>query len=164
MLQPVDGGSPDAPRLQLTLEVRAQVGDPIEIGSSDHRRRRIVPIIGGSFEGRGDLDARGRILPGGSDAQIIHDDGLTEADARYVLETNRGQLVSVRNRGLRHAPPDVMAKLLAGVRVDPSLVYFRTVPTFETAAPELQMLTRSLFVGTGERYPSEVVLWFWRVS
>ena len=163
MLQPVDDGSPDAPRLQLTLEVRAQVADPIDIGSSDHRRRRVVPIIGGSFEGRGDLDARGRVLPGGSDAQIIHDDGLTEADAQYVLETNRGQLVYVRNRGLRHAASDVMAKLLAGIRVDPSLVYFRTVPTFETSAPELQMLTRAIFVGSGERYPSEVVLRFWKV-
>ena len=150
-------------RLQLTLEVRAQVGDPIDIGTHDHRRRRIVPIVGGTFEGRGDLDTRGRILPGGSDAQIIHDDGLTEADAQYVLETDRGQLVYVRNRGLRHAPVDVMEKLLAGVRVDPSLVYFRTVPTFETSAPELQLFTRSIFVGSGERYPTEVVLRFWRV-
>ena len=164
MLQPVDGGSPEALRLLLTLEVRAQVGDPIEIGVSDHRRRRIVPILGGTFEGRGELETRGRILSGGSDAQIIHDDGLTEADAQYVLETDRGQLVYVRNRGLRHASPDVMAKLLAGIRVDPSLVYFRTVPTFETSAPELQMLTRSIFVGSGERYPSEVILRVWRVE
>ena len=164
MLQPVDGESPEALRLQLTLEVRAQVGDPIEIGASDHRRRRIVPILGGTFEGRGELDTRGRILPGGSDAQIIHDDGLTEADAQYVLETDRGQLVYVRNRGLRHASPDVMTKLLAGIRVDPSLVYFRTVPTFETSAPELQMLTRSIFVGSGERYPSEVILRVWKVE
>ena len=123
-----------------------------------------MPIVGGTFEGHGELSIRGRILPGGADTQIIHDDGLTEADAQYVLETDRGELVSVRNRGLRHAPSDVMAKLLAGVRVDPALVYFRSVPTFETSAPELQVLTRSIFVGSGERYPSEVVLWFWRVS
>ncbi len=119
-----------------------------------------MPIIGGTFEGHGDLSVRGRILPGGADAQIIRDDGLTEADAQYVLETDRGAIVYVRNRGLRHAPPDVMAKLLAGVRVDPTLVYFRTVPTFETSASELQVLTRSIFVGSGERYPSEVVLAF----
>ena len=164
MFQPVDNGSPSAPGLRLTLEARAQVGPPIEIGGVDHRRRRIVPIIGGTFEGRGDLAVRGRILPGGSDAQIIHDDGLTEADAQYVLETDRGQLVYVRNRGLRHAPADIMAKLLAGERVDPALVYFRTVPTFETSAPELQFLMRSIFVGSGERYPNEVVLRFWRVA
>ena len=56
-----------------------------------------------------------------------------------------------------------MAKLLAGEAVDPALVYFRTVPTFETAAPGLAWLTRSVFVGVGERYPSEVVVRFWRL-
>jgi uncharacterized protein DUF3237 len=155
---------PDVPRLQLTLEVRAQVGPPIELGAFDHRRHRLVPIVGGTFEGRGDLRVRGRLLPGGADKQIIHDDGLTDADARYVLETDRGELVYVRNRGLRHAPPDVMARLLDGELVDPSLVYFYSVPTFETSAPDLQVLTRSIFIGSGERYPSEVVLLFWRVG
>jgi hypothetical protein len=43
-------------------------------------------------------------------------------------------------------------------------VYFRTVPRFETAAPELQWLVRSVLVGTGERYPSDVVNRFWRVE
>jgi len=35
---------------------------------------------------------------------------------------------------------------------------------FETAAPELQLLVRSIFVGVGERYPGEVVLRFWSVD
>jgi hypothetical protein len=43
-------------------------------------------------------------------------------------------------------------------------VYFRTVPVFETSAPELQWLTRSIFIGTGERYPSEVVIRVWKVE
>jgi hypothetical protein len=58
----------------------------------------------------------------------------------------------------------VTAKLLAGEAVDPSLVYFRSLPKFETSAPELAWLTRSIFVGTGERYPSEVVIRFWKLS
>jgi hypothetical protein len=124
----------------------------------------MVPITGGTFEGRGGLSIRGRIVPGGADSQLIRDDGLTEADARYTLETEEGILIDVRNRGLRHAAPEVMRKLLAGERVDPALVYFKTTPTFQTTAPELQMLTRSIFVGTGERYPNEVVLRFWRVD
>jgi hypothetical protein len=164
MFQPVDAGPAGIPRLQLTLEVRAQVGAPIELGTLDHRRHRIVPIVGGTFEGRGDLRTRGRILPGGADKQVIHDDGLTEADARYVLESDRGELVYVHNRGLRHAPPDVMARLLAGERVDPSLVYFYAVPTFETSSIDLQVLKRSIFIASGERYPTEVVLRFWKVG
>ena len=153
-----------APQLTLALDVRIQVGQPIEIGDVAGGRRRIVPILGGTFEGHGDLATRGRVVPGGADAQLIHPDGLTEANARYTLESDRGQLIYVRNRGLRHAPADVMKKLLAGERVDPSLVYFKTAPTFETAAPDLQMLTRAIFVGVGERYPAEVVLRFWMVD
>ena len=154
----------ETPHLTLTLEVRVQVGEPEEIGLVAGGRRRIVPITGGTFEGRGALAITGRVIPGGADAQLIQPDGLTEADARYTLETDRGQLIHVRNRGLRHAPADVMKKLLAGERVDPSLVYFKTTPTFETAAPELQMLTRAIFVGVGERYPAEVVVRFWKVD
>jgi len=70
----------------------------------------------------------------------------------------------VQNAGMRHAAPAVMEKLLKGETVDSKLVYFRTVPTFETAAPDLQWLTRAVFIGTGERYPSEVVIRFWRVE
>ena len=65
---------------------------------------------------------------------------------------------------MRHAAPDVMEKLLAGQTVDPSLVYFRTVPRFETSAPDLQWLTRAIFVGVGERYPNEVVIRFYRLD
>jgi hypothetical protein len=154
----------DAPRLTLTLEVRAQVGTPVEVAGTGGHRRRMVPIIGGTFEGRGELRVRGRIVAGGADWQLIHEDGLTEADAKYVLESENGATVVVRNRGLRHAAPDVMRRLLAGERVDPALVYFKSTPVFETSAPELQTLVQSIFVGVGERYPDEVVLRFWKVE
>ncbi len=152
------------PRLTLALEVRALVGDPVDVGAVPGGRRRIVPIVGGSFEGRGELAIKGRIVPGGADAQLIREDGLTEADAKYTLESEIGQLIQVRNRGLRHAPAHVMERLLAGERVDPSLVYFRTTPTFLTEVPELQMLTRWIFVGAGERHPNEVLLRFFKVD
>ncbi|HET9830526.1 MAG TPA: DUF3237 family protein [Vicinamibacterales bacterium] len=153
-----------APILTLTLEVRALVGEPINIGVVGRGRRRVVPILGGTFEGHGELNVRGRVLPGGEDWQLIQDDGLTEADARYVLEADNGATISVRNRGVRRGSADVMRRLLAGERVDPSLVYFKSAPTFETSAQELQVLVRSIFVGVGERYPNEVVLRFWKVE
>jgi hypothetical protein len=80
------------------------------------------------------------------------------------LETDKGQIIYVQNAGIRHAAPEVMKRLLAGESVDPSLVYFRTVPTFETSSPELQWLTRAIFVGSGERYPNDVRIRFWRVE
>jgi len=80
----------------------------------------MVPIVGGTFEGHGGVAIRGRILPGGGDTQLIHEDGLTEADARYTLETEAGILIDVRNRGLRHAKPDVMRKLPPRPRISRS--------------------------------------------
>ena len=70
----------------------------------------------------------------------------------------------MQNRGIRHAAPEAMRKLLAGEAVHPWQVYFVTTPAFETAAPALQWLTRSVFVGTGERQPLTVVMRFWRVG
>jgi hypothetical protein len=154
-------GTVPPPRLTFAFELRAQVGAPLELGTVPRGRRRIVQIAGGTFAGPG---LKGRILPGGADWQIVRPDGFTELDTRYTLETDRGELVYVQNVGMRHAAEEVMKKLLAGETVDPSLVYFRTTPVFETSAPALQWMTRATFVGTGERYPTEVVVRFWRVE
>jgi hypothetical protein len=152
--------APAAPKLTYAFELRATVATPTELGQVANGRRRIIDITGGVVTGQ----IKGKVRPGGADWQIVLADGFTELDTRYTLETDTGQLIYVQNPGMRHAPPDVMKKLLAGEAVDPALVYFRTQPKFETSAPELQWLTRSLFVGLGERYPSEVVIRFYRVE
>jgi hypothetical protein len=150
-----------APKLTFVFEMHATVGPPLEVGQVRGGRRRIVPITGGFFEGPG---FRAKIVPGGADWQTIQADGFSELDTRYTIQTDSGALVYVQNAGMRHAAPDVMEKLLAGQVVDPALVYFRTSPRFETAAPDLQWLTRALFVGVGERYPNEVVVRFYRLE
>ena len=152
---------PPAPGLQFAFEARVEVGAPLEVGQLSRGTRRIVPILRGTFEGPG---IKGKVMPGGADWQIIGADGFSELDTRYTLETDTGRLIYVQNAGIRHAAPEVMQRLLRGEVVDPKLVYFRTVPKFETSAPELQWLTRNVFIGTGERYPNEVVIRFWRVE
>jgi hypothetical protein len=150
-----------APRLTFAFELRVQVGPPLIVGQVAGGTRRIVQILGGSFEGPA---IKGRVVPGGADWQMIQTDGFSALDTRYTLETDKGQTIYVQNAGVRHAPPDVMAKLLAGQPVDPATVYFRTVPRFETAAADLQWLARSVFIGTGERNPSDVIIRFWKVE
>lgn len=157
----VSQAPPSAPRLVFAFEARVELGPIMELGQVPRGRRRIIPIVGGTFEGPG---IKGRVLNNGADWQIVRADGFAELDTRYALETDKGQIVYIQNAGMRHAPPDVQARLLAGQPVDPNLVYFRTVPTFETSAPELQWLTRSIFVGSGERHPTHVVVRFWRVE
>ena len=152
---------PSAPRLSFTMELHVKVGAPMEIGAGPRGRRRIVPIEAGSFEGPG---LCGTVLPGGADWQIIRSDGLSELDTRYALRTDDGALIYIQNAGIRHAAPEIIEKLLAGEEIDPSQVYFRTVPKFETAAPHLQWLTRAIFIGSGERHPNDVIVRVWMVE
>jgi len=124
--------TPTPPRLEYAFEVRAEVADPTVVGQMPNGTRRIVNILGGTFEGP---KVKGKLLPGGADWQIIREDGFTEVDARYTLQTNTGHLIYVSNVGMRHAPPDVMKRLNAGETVDPSLIYFARFPNLKLPRP-----------------------------
>lgn len=153
--------TPAPPGLEFAFEVRAEVADPLVVGELPNGTRRIIDILGGTVEGPG---ISGVIRPGGADWQMIRrEDGFTEVDARYTLETDSGSFVYVTNIGIRHAPPEVMRRLNAGETVDQSDIYFRAVPKFETGDPDLEWLMRSIFICTGERYPNGVIIRFFRV-
>jgi hypothetical protein len=141
------------PQFDFVGEVQAAVGPPLAFGAGPAGERRIVPILGGRVSGP---RLEGEILPGGADYQLIRPDGVADIEARYAIRLADGARVYVVNRGLRHAAPEDMARLLRGEPVPPERVYFRTTPAFETAAPAHAWLTRSLFLGLGERRPDSV--------
>jgi hypothetical protein len=78
--------------------------------------------------------------------------------ARYVIRTDVGALMRVDSRGLRHGPPEVMAALLQGERVDPAQVSFRTKIRLETSDPAHDALNWALFLTDGQRMPDQVLL------
>jgi hypothetical protein len=141
------------PQPELVAELEAEVGPPLSVGRGVAGERRIVPILGGRIAGP---RLTGEVMAGGADYQLIRADGVAEIEARYTLRLEDGALVYVVNRGLRHAAPEDMARLLRGEPVPPERVYFRTAPAFETAAPAHAWLTRGLFLGLGERRPDSV--------
>jgi hypothetical protein len=149
----MDETFPSEPSLEFAFEVRAAVSPPIELGEAAGMRRRIVPVGAGTVEGP---RLKGEVVAGGADWQRIHADGLTEILARYIIRAEDGALISVVNAGVRRAAPEVMARLLAGERVDPSLVYFRAAPTFEAPSGPHDWLNRNLFVSAGKRAPDGV--------
>jgi len=153
--------TPTPPGLEFVFEVRAEVADPLVVGELPNGTRRIIDITGGTLEGP---NISGTILPGGADWQMIRrEDGFTDVDARYTIRTDSGSYIYVQNIGIRHAPPEVMRRLNAGETVDQADVYFRAVPKFETGDPELEWLSRSIFICTGERYPNGVIIRFFKV-
>ena len=152
--------TPAPPGLRHALHLDVEVGTTVETGATAGGIRRLVPITGGTASGP---LLTGRILPGGTDDQLIRTETWTEVEARYVVETDRGELVSVRSRGLRTGSADDIARLRRDQPVDPARIYFRSSPTFETSSTRLSALTTRLFVGSGTRHPRSVVLDFYEV-
>jgi hypothetical protein len=150
-----------APTLKFFADLSVQVAAPHEVGRTPRGVRRLIPIVGGEAVGDG---WRARVLPGGADFQLIVSATLAELDARYTLEVGGCDLVCVHNRALRNAPPEVMARLVRGEVVEPSLVYFRCSPSFETASAALQWINERMFVGTGARHPDRVEMRFFELA
>lgn len=153
--------APDTPQLNFFADMSAQVGQPTEVGQTARGRRRVVPITGGTFKGQG---WAGRILPGGADFQLIAGDSLALLEAHYVVETDGGDYIYVHNRAIRHALPEVTARLLQGQPVDPAQVYFRCTPSFETGSSSLGWINHRLFVGSGIRQPDCVLIRFFELA
>jgi hypothetical protein len=145
-----------APQLLHFADLAVRIGTPVEIGN-----RRVIPIAGGEVTGP---RIRGKVLPGGADYQIMRPDGATDLQARYVIELEDKQLIYVENTGLRDGPRELLEKLRRGEWADPSLIYFRTVPRFETSAPGYEWLTRNLFICSGARFPDHVEMRFFQVT
>ncbi len=152
---------PTPPTLEFFAQLSVMVDRPQEIGQTVHGMRRLIPILGGEARG---LDWNARVLPGGADFQLIVNPRLAELDARYVMETDAGDLIYVQNRAVRVAAPEVMSRLIRGEAVDPQLIYFRCSPSFETASPTLGWISERLFVGTGVRRPDRVEMQFFTVA
>ena len=67
-------------------------------------------------------------------------------------------MVYVENRGIRFGPVELLQKLKRGEPVDPKLIYFRTVPKFETGSEKYRWLMEHLFVGSAARHADRVVI------
>jgi hypothetical protein len=145
------------PSLEYFADLQVEVGVPQVLSQGPRGMRRLVPITGGSARGTG---WTARVIPGGTDFQLIVSDTLSELDARYGLETDAGDLIYVQNHAVRAAPPESMAKLLRGEPVDPGQIYFRCNPRFETSSPSLRWIGERMFVGVGVRHPAQVVMRF----
>lgn len=126
-------------------QLRVQISGVLDIGENQHGEyRRVVPIIGGHFEGP---RLNGKILPHGADWNFTRPDGNQEIWARYTLETDDGALIIITNPGIRRLPEGI-GEIEA---ITPGVVkewYYRTTPSFETSDPRYRWMTQSVFVGS----------------
>ena len=130
------------------------IGEVTTAGDTGHGVRRIIPITGGTVTG----DITGKICAFGADFQMIRPNELIELEAKYAFETDDGAVVYVENKGMRFGPVELLQKLKRGEAVDPKLIYFRTVPRFETGHENYRWLMQHIFVASAARHADRVVI------
>jgi hypothetical protein len=140
---------------KYVFTITAEVGEVTSAGDIGHGVRRIVPITGGEVRG---ADVNGEVCAFGADFQIIRPNELIEVEAKYAFETDDGAVVYVENKGIRFGPVELLQRLKRGEAVDPTLIYFRTVPKFETGAAKYRWLMENLFVASAARHADRVVI------
>ncbi|WP_213741379.1 DUF3237 domain-containing protein [Bradyrhizobium sp. dw_411] len=140
---------------KYVFTITAYIGGVTSAGEIGHGVRRIIPVIGGEVRGPG---INGKVSAFGADFQIIRPNELIELEAKYAFETDDGAVVYVENRGIRFGPIDLLQKLKRGEPVDPKLIYFRTVPKFETGSEKYRWLMENLFIGSAARHLDRVVV------
>ncbi|MFX0557833.1 DUF3237 domain-containing protein [Maribacter sp. CXY002] len=149
------------PKLEFLFEEKVLLEPAQELGVTTYGNRRIINIVGGTFEGP---KLKGKILSGGADWQTVREDGTADLVAQYTLQTDDGALIYIVNKGVRHASPEVLARMKNGEVVDPSEYYMRTAATFEVSDEKYKWLNKIIAVASGARLESEVIIRFYQVN
>lgn len=152
---------PPPPMLQPMTQIRCEVGELVSLGDASRGERRYVPLGGGTVQGP---ELNGSIVEGGVDWQLLRGDGVLEIAAHYVIRAHDGALIEVRSEGLRHGPPEVMARLARGEPVPREAYLFRTLVRFDTGAPAWVHLCRTLAIACGQREARAVLLDLYRLT
>ena len=147
--------TPPPPPLEFACRLEVELAPIREMGPGRAGQRRVIPIIGGTVTGP---LLNGRILNLGADWQTIFANDTAELDTRYAFETDDGALIEIQNYGFRHGPADVIAALAKGDPVPPDSYYMRTFARLETGDQTHAWVNSTIFVGTGQRQQSKVIV------
>ncbi|MBN1974081.1 MAG: DUF3237 family protein [Sedimentisphaerales bacterium] len=85
--------SPSEQRGEQIITENVTLGASTSVGASKRGMRNIIPITGGTLTGM----ITGKVLPGGADYQNLSNPATI--DARYLWQTDEGEVIIVRNAG-----------------------------------------------------------------
>lgn len=140
-----------APQLEFVFQIRLYFTSRLRFPVDDGRAE-----VGFVLIDRGEIEGprlNGEVVPrSGGDWARIRPDGVVMHQAHYILRSHDGHLIYMRNSGY-HAYPskEWIGRLHEASEAQRAADYFRLTPVFETAAPELRWLTKTVIVGAGER-------------
>lgn len=146
----------NTPELEFAFQLKVTLDEAYSCGETQHGRRTIIPITGGTFEGP---NIKGTIISGGADYQIANTAiNRTELEAIYCIKTDDGVVIHVRNRGIIHSDKDANGQ---------PTFYFKAAPQFEAPADsKYAWLNNSLFLCAPDfsQQFKGIVLNIWRVK
>lgn len=117
-------------RMEVLLDEAWPLGD-IGTGYSE-----IVAVKGGTFSGT----INGTIVDFGGDWGLLHSDCINVLDAKYLLKTDDGELISTACKGYLMMDMETMEKGSNGEFIPPSDYYFRVSVQFTTGADKYKWL------------------------
>ncbi len=146
----------ETPQLEFALQLKVTLGETYTIDETQHGKRIVIPITGGTFEGP---NIKGTIINGGADYQLANEAlNRTELEAIYSIKTDDGVYIHVRNRGLIYNGKDANGN---------SSFYFKAAPQFEAPANgKYAWLNNALFVcepAFSESFKG-IILNVWRIK
>ncbi len=160
---------PGAPSLELLFQIHLTFTRVQQIGvTPTGSGRGAVYIDAGDIKGP---KMNGKAVPNsGGDYALFRPDGVLSFDARYMLETDDGELILMHNRGyLWGRKPDTMARIREWIFNDGPPVpledyYLRAFPTFECQSGKYDWLMRYVIVGVGERHADGNVITYYALT
>jgi hypothetical protein len=82
---------------ELIMRLHVTISEPLIVGKTLRGTLAIIPITGGTFEGP---HIRGRVCLGGADWNTRISDSFSHVFAKYWLQTDDGEYMSIENEGL----------------------------------------------------------------
>jgi hypothetical protein len=123
---------------EFVFEAAIKRGDPMNVGPSKYGSRRVVDLLGGSFQGP---NIKGEIPSGGTSVYVDRPDGCTEVNAQYVLKTDDGAIIYTLNEGLIVPMGDGKPP------------YIRMTASFEAPIGKYDWLNKALYLGLAHPNP-----------
>ena len=133
---------------EVVMTLHVQCEPMKEVGEDGSGYLRVIPIIGGTFDGI----LKGEIVPGGADWNTARENGIAHVFAKYMLKTEDGEYIAIENEGKINFPENRRIK---------------TSPRFQTDAKgKYAWLNSGVFVGEleGGKEEGQVEITIYRLS
>jgi len=80
---------------EVIMKLQVQCSECLEVKNDGSGYLRVIPIIGGTFEGK----INGEVVQGGADWNTSRENGTGHVFAKYLIKTDDGEYIAIENEG-----------------------------------------------------------------